>query len=112
VFVEIRADGRGLADVVEALLCGLPVAFRDVADNAEVVGFGGIGFHDRADAMSSLHHVADSNESLRAVLTPPTFDAAAAHYAALIHEVATGGWSGHDALDAIGGATRRLLPSP
>jgi glycosyltransferase involved in cell wall biosynthesis len=66
--------------LIEALACGLPVAYVESGSNSEIVGGAGLGFQDESDVLSSIDAVADGLEDFRARIAIPSIAEVADRY--------------------------------
>lgn len=74
--------------VLEALACGLPVLYLNDGGHPELVGYGGLPFHDQEDIIPQLAIMADNYEMFQRLIVVPTMDEVAEKYLALLMEVA------------------------
>ncbi len=70
--------------LIEAMSCGLPVAYLDSGSHGEVVGGGGVSFRTPDEAPSAIDRVAAEHPALAARVAPPQLSNVADRYLALM----------------------------
>ena len=66
--------------LLEALACGLPVAYLDSGGHPELVGTAGLPFAEKEELPDVLIRLADESEERRAAISLPTLEAVASRY--------------------------------
>jgi len=103
--------------LVEALTCGLPALYAESGGHPELVGHGGVAFHDERDVLAALERLLQDYDMYAGLVTPPTMTDVTARYAALIEAVRSAEWVGRPVLDeGVGdgdsGDTAGSAPAP
>lgn len=73
--------------LIEALACGLPALYLNDGGHPELVGMGGLPFHDEHDILSQLRRLVDDYEIFQSVIVVPALKDVAGTYLALVRDV-------------------------
>jgi hypothetical protein len=71
-----------------ALSCGLPALFLDSGGHKEIVGYGGLSFSNKEEALSRLDVLARDHQMFRQVISVPSISMIAEKYLALAYSMA------------------------
>jgi glycosyltransferase involved in cell wall biosynthesis len=74
--------------LIEALSCGLPALFLDSGGHKEIVGYGGLSFSNKEEALSRLDVLARDHQMFRQVISVPSISMIAEKYLALAYSMA------------------------
>jgi glycosyltransferase involved in cell wall biosynthesis len=85
VFIAASIDDPCSNAVLEALACGLPVAYRRSGGHPELVGEGGLPFDEPAELPEVLRRLAAELDERRATIRVPSLAEAADSYLEVLH---------------------------